>query len=390
MEKKTKKLDASLEVIEFSKYTKPVVEPSISTKWTLNGDNNSFFKYVKQCYEGSVTNQAIINGFVNYIYGEGLVSNKENFNVYKYISRKDVRLMTLDFKTYGGYAVQVIWNRAEKLEDKKPVLFKYFPIYKLGLNIDKKTLQVNGYWYSYDWENSSKYKPQFFQKFDGNYKFDEKNQVGYDVELFVVQRASSDPFFANPDYLPGLQYAELEMELANSSINHIKNGFQATKVINVPFVPETEEAREEMTIKLKSQTTGTNQTNQALVQFNSKPEQKLTVDTLEITELNQQYVHFDEVSEKKLIVAHSAPPILFSGSREGGGLGNNSEEIETATKMLYRKTINPMREDFLDGLEYLFKEIDSNIQLSFKDFEEFNGQDTEGKTIEEPKKQETV
>lgn len=365
------KLNPSIDVIQFSKYVKPVVSPVISSKWVLNGDNNSFFTYIKECYEGSVTNSAIINGFSNYIYAEGLISNIEGFNINKYMSKKDIRLMVLDFKTYGGYAVQVIWNSAEKIEDKEPIRFQYFPIYKLGLNLDKDTKEINGYWYSYDWDNSSTFKPQLFQKFDGNYKVHPETNEGYDIEIFVVQRASSDPFFANPDYLPALQYAELEMELANSSVNHIKNGFGATKVINVPFVPETEELRLEMTNKLKRQTTGSKSTNEVIVSYNEKPDFKIEVESIEITELNQQYAHFEEVAEQKIIVGHSAPPILFSGSREGGGLGNNSEEIQTATKMLYRKSIKPMREDITDGLDYLFSFVQDGVQLSFKDFEEF-------------------
>lgn len=370
----------TFELFQMSKYTKPSIEPSISTKWTLNGNNNEFFSYIKQCYEGSVTNQSIINGIKNYIYAEGLVSENLDFNIYKYISRQDIKLIVLDYKIYGQFALQVIWNSAKKLEDKRPIYFKYIPVYKLGLNIDKNNQETTGYWYCFDWSNQGKYKPQPFQKFDGRYKFDEKNQIGHDVEIFVVQRTSSDPFFSTPDYLPALQYAELEMELANSSINHIKNGFQVGKVVNVPFIPETEELRDELKRQIKKETTGTNASNSVIVGFNDNPDSKITVDTIEVDGLNGQYVHFDEVSEKRIIVGHSAPPILFSGSRDGGGLGNNSEEIKTATQMLYRKIINPMREDILDGLTYLFSFVEPQPRLKFKDFEEFDGLEQETNT----------
>ena len=245
------------------------------------------------------------------------------------------------------------------------------PIYKLGVNIDKKTQDVNGYWYSFDWSNQGKYKPRFFQRFDGSYKYDETEQKGEDVEIYVVKRVSSDPWFSDCDYSAGLQYAELEMELANSSINHVKNAFQAGKIVNVPYVPETEELREQVKRKIISQTTGSTNTNFTIVGFSDKPDSKITIDNVQVAELNSQYQNFEEVAEKKLIVAHSAPPVLFSGTREGGGLGNNAEEIKTATQSLYRKHIYPMREDILDGLEFLFSFVEPLPKLEFKDFEEF-------------------
>lgn len=360
---------SDLVTVEYSKYIKKTVKPSTSAEWTLNGDNNSFFEYIRECYNSSPTNGTIINAFHKYIYGGGMI-DKNGVNIYKYISKKDLKLMTLDFKLYGGFGVQVIWNSAKNLEDKKPIRYRYLPIRKVGLNINNE-MEVNGYWYCYDWNDRGKYPPQFFQKFDGNYKIKEDSEdEGYDTEIALIQRTSSDEFFSNPDYLPGLQYAETEMELSNTSINHIKNNFQPSKIVNIPFEPETEELKEEYRRNILKNIQGTTNSNNVIVAFNQTAENKISVESVEITDLNAQQVWFAEEAERKLIVAHSAPPILFSGSREGGGLGNNSEEMKTATDMLYRKIINPYREDILDGLTDLLKHSEPNIDLEFLDFKE--------------------
>jgi len=81
-------------------------------------------------------------------------------------------------------------------------------------------------------------------------------------------------------------------------------------------------------------------------------------------------VFYSEEAERKLIVAHSAPPILFSGSNQGSGFSSNADEIAVATKGLYRRHINPMREVILNGLGSIFSLIDPKIKLDFKDFEE--------------------
>ena len=95
-----------------------------------------------------------------------------------------------------------------------------------------------------------------------------------------------------------------------------------------------------------------------------------TIDQVETPNLNQQNVFYSEEAERKIIVGHSAPPILFAGSGNSNGFSNNADEIAISTKQLYRRNINPMREVILDGLIKVFKVIDSKYNLDFKNFEE--------------------
>ena len=363
--------DYSIEVINFSAHLPIDIKPVIGRKWVLNGEENSNYKMIKDAYDDSSTNAAIINAYINYIHANGLIDasesdvKKRKTNITKHLSKADTKLIVQDFKTYGGYAVQIIWNSAEKVEDKRPLLIKYIPIFKLGLNIDKD-MDIDGYWYSFDWTEKNRYKPKFYPKYTGSYT------EGQDVELLIVQRASSNPFFAQPDYISGIRYAQLEGELANSAFNHVINGFQGTKVVNCNNgVPPTEELKAQYKAKILRNLTGTNNTNKVIVSFNASKEKNIEVTDIPVPELNQQYIHFAEEAERKLIVAHSAPPVLFKGSREGGGLGSTADEIEVATKSLYRKTIDPMREEILDGLMEIFKGINPTVELDFLDFEEF-------------------
>lgn len=371
--------DIKVEVIQLSKYEAPDVEINLSSNYILNGENNSYFEYIKDCYKNSPTNSSIINSITNYIVGEGLIDIKNpQTDLTKLISKFDLRLMALDYKTYGGFAIQVLWNAAEKAIDKKPVKIKYIPIYKIGLNINDE-MEVDGYWYSFDWSNKPKFTPKFFHKFDGNYKgINEELETDPNIEILVIQRPSSNDFFSNPDYQSGLVYAEMESELSTSAISHIKNGFQGGAIINMNGgVPPTEDLKKEYKRKIISELTGTNNTNKLIVSFNENAEQAMTVDRIDVAELNAQYESFDENAERKLIVAHSVPPLLFEGVRSGGGFSSNAEEIKNATQSLYRKNINPMREVILDGLQFVVNFINPDIDLEFKDFDSFNEEEEE-------------
>jgi hypothetical protein len=84
------------------------------------------FKYIKDRYNGSPTNAGIINSYVNYIIGEGLIEIS-NFNINKYISKRDIRLICQDYKLYGQFTLQIIWSQGSKVlkEEPYPIQFKH-------------------------------------------------------------------------------------------------------------------------------------------------------------------------------------------------------------------------------------------------------------------------
>lgn len=354
-------------VVKFSAYQPIDIKPLYGRKWVTNGLNNVNFKTYKDAYDDSPTNASIINAFVNYVYGEGLIDTagyeKCYTNVKSIISQEDILLICQDYKTYGGYAAQIIWNAATRLEDRKPLKIEYMPIYKLGVNYDGEN-KVDGYWYSYDWANRARYQPKLYPKFTGK-------DNGNNLEILYVRRPTAEPFFPIPDYLSGLFWASVEGELANSALHHFKNSIEDLTIINYNNgrILNREVAIEEAD-KIRDNVVGTNNRSRVIVAFNDGVEEAVVVDRISPPELNQQNVFYAEEAERKLIVAHSAPPVLFAGSNSGSGFSSNADEIAVATKGLYRRHINPMREVILNGLQSVFDLINNEIVLDFKDFQE--------------------
>ena len=347
---------------KFSKFQPIDIKPRQGQDWILNGTNNSNFDIYKDAYDDSPTNSAIIDAYVAYMYGEGLYDMASGANLKQYISNEDSLLLCQDFKTYGGTSLQVFFDPSTK----KPFRFKYAPIYKLGVRYDMQSLEVRGYWYSYDWKNRYKYTPKFYPKFEGFYQ-------GNPVEILYIRRPTAEPFFPVPDYISGIPWAEVEGELGNAAINHFKNGIESLTVVNYnQGRQESPELNKIEADKVRKMIGGSENAGKIVVSFNDSLEEAVAIDRLAPPDLNQQNVFFAEEAERKLIVAHSAPPILFAGSNQGNGFSNNADEIAVATKMLYRKKINPMREILTSGLKQAFDLIDATINPWFKDFAEEN------------------
>ena len=67
-----KKFKDGIHVLNLSSYTAPEVMESKRYDWVEYGDDNEYFKYLIDRYNGSPTNNAAINGIAEMIYGKGL------------------------------------------------------------------------------------------------------------------------------------------------------------------------------------------------------------------------------------------------------------------------------------------------------------------------------
>lgn len=341
-----------LQHFEMSAYETGITKPDLANRHTLNGHNQSNYKRYQDAFDDSPTNAFIIKNIVNYIVGDGLVDKSGTINPHNYLSKQDLRLLCLDFKVFGNCHPQIINNL------NRPIKIKHTPTMRVGLNINHSTMEVNGFWYSWDWSDKWKYTPQFISEFG----------KGATFELMHIKQISSQPFFAYPDWFSGLKSAKIEAALIDDAVNHVLRGFQGKTIININNGDMMLDA-EKQAIKeqVKKEWTGTENADGVTISINENASQAIVVDTIEPRGRNEQFVTYDETAEIKLMAAHSAMNILFS--RPGSnGFSNNAEEIATATDSLYLGVINPMREILLDGLNKIFKKINPSCEIDFVNF----------------------
>jgi hypothetical protein len=359
----------SNDVVKMSAWQPIEINPLVTQNGfniVCNGTNNSNYKTLRDAYDDSPTNQSIINSFVNFMYANGLKNIGSSLDISRYLDEDTVELICLDVKLFGGFCLQVIWNDSEK--DRQILRFEYVPIEEIAVEIDDRMVKprVVGYWHSEDWKRSGTYRPIACKKFDGTF------QGG--CELVIVQRVTKNKYYPLPDYFSGINYCIAEGYLGQNTKTHFQFENKITTVINFNGGKQgsgSETVKEERAKKIKEDYTGGSPKHHVVVSYNTDSLDATTIDQVETPNLNQQNVFFAEECERKIIVAHSAPKILFSGSNNASGFSSNADEILVATKEMYRRNINPLRKVVIDGLTKLFKLIDVNVVLEFQDFEEF-------------------
>tara|TARA_R110000744_G_scaffold82750_1_gene162579 strand:+ start:13973 stop:15649 length:1677 start_codon:yes stop_codon:yes gene_type:complete len=349
-----------IKVIKLNNYVKPIIQEIRGKDWILNGHNNSYFDYVYDRSIGSPTNATILNGYRNLYYGRGLKARdaaRKPLQFAKLLTampNKEMRKVISDYAVQFNAAFQVIPNK------NGTKTARYIDIKKLAFDKVDEEGEVNGFWYSSDWSDIRQYAPTYFPKYGkGN---------GKEIEIIYINKSQDDSkYYSLPEYQSGLQYAEMEEEISNYYINHIKNGFSYGYIVNMNNgVPADEEQREEIERRIKAKMTGSSNAGNIIISFNEGKEASVEIVPLEVSDSHKQWESINKQSEEKLMRSHGVvSPVLF-GIKDNSGLGNNAQELQTALSLTMDMRINPEQDVLIDAITPFLMDQGITLDLYFE------------------------
>lgn len=363
---------SNLHILELSAYTTPEIKEVTRKEWVLYGEDNNHFQYLIDRYQGSTTNSAIINGVAKMIYGKGLSatdSNKKPEAFAQMISlfkKNDLRKFAMDRKLLGMAAFQVTYDKGIV---KK---VSHFPMETLRAEKANADGEIEAWYYHPNWaEKRHSEKPKRIKSFGTG------NKKG--SEIYVLKPYVSGFYYYSPvDYAGALPYALLEEEISDYLINDTLNGFSGTKVVNFNNGIPDQAKQNEIKNSVLNKLTGT-KGEKVIVAFNNNTESKTTVEDLPLNDAPQHYEYLSDECFKKLIVGHRVTSPMLLGVRDGSsGLGNNADEIKTATLLFDNIVINSYQEEITDVIDDILAVNDISLKTYFKTLEPLDFIETEG------------
>ncbi len=366
----------NIHILNLSKYTSPEIVEVKNKEWVNYGAYNNYFGYLINRYKGSATNNAIINGMAKMIYGKGLDATDSNRKPEQYaqmrsiISKECLKNAIMDRKLLGMAALQVTYDK------DKVKKVSHFPMQTLRAEKCNEDGEIEAWYYHPDW---SAMKPS--DKPTRINAFGYGNKKGN--EIYIVKPYVTGSYYYPPvDYQGALPYALLEEEIADYLINDTINGFSGTKVVNfnngVPDKEKQLEVKSDVLNKLKG-----SRGEKVIVAFNNNAESKTTVDDIPLNDAPAHYQYLSDEAFRKLIVGHRVTSPMLLGVRDGNsGLGNNADEIKTATLLFDNLTIKTYQEEFTDGIDEILAINEISLNLYFKTIQPLEFTDTEGMDAE--------
>ncbi len=349
-----------IHIVNLSSYTAPEVVESKKHDWVGYGEDNMYFKYLIDRYNGSPTNNAAINGIAEMIYGKGLEATDSEdkpreYEKMKSLFKKDcMKKVCYDYKMMGQASLQIIYSK----DHSEIVEVSHIPVETLRAE-KASNGEIKAYYYSNDWEDV---KPT-----DNLKRISAFGTSQDGIEILYIRPYRAGYYYYSPvDYQGGLQYSELEEEIANYHISNIQNGLQPSMLINFNNGTPDKEARDMIERAIYDKFSGTSNAGKFILAFNDSKELAATVDPIMINDAHQQYQFLSDESMKKVMVSHRIVSPMLVGIKDNSGLGNNAEELQTASLLMDNTVIRPMQVTILDELEKILEFNNIDLDIYFK------------------------
>ena len=289
-----------------------------------------------------------------------------------------VRKLCYDLKLMGQCSMQVIYSK-----DRKSIAqVEHIPVENLRAEKCNDKGEIEGYFYSDDW---SKVK-----NVDQTTRIPSFGSSKENIEIIYVKPYRAGyKYYSSPDYAGGLQYAELEQEISNYHLNNILNGLAPSMLINFNNGTPNAEERQALENRIYSKFSGSSNAGKFILAFNDNPESAATIEPIQLSEAHQQYQFLSDESSKKVMVSHRVVSPMLLGIKDNSGLGNNAEELKTASTLMDNTVIRPFQMLLIDAFDSILAYNQMSLKLYFKTLQPLEFTDLENVEDAETKEEET-
>jgi hypothetical protein len=355
-----KESKSEISFVNLSTYTSPEVTEVPNQEWVGYGEDNNYFQFLIDRYNGSPTNNACINGISQQIYGKGLGATDSNRKPQQYaemitLFKKDiVRKLCYDLKLMGQCAMQIIYSK----DRTKIAQIEHMPIETLRAEKCNEDGDIPAYYYFKDW---SKLKPS-----DKPLRIPAYGMSKENIEIYYVKPYKSGFYYYAPvDYQGGIQYAELEEEISNYHLNNIMNGLSPSMLINFNNGTPNPQERELIEQRIAQKFSGTSNAGKFILSFNDNKEAQAEITPVQLSDAHNQYQFLSDESQSKVLVAHRVVSPMLLGIKDNTGLGNNADEIKTASLLMDNTVIRPFQELLIDCFDNILAYNNIALNLYF-------------------------
>lgn len=303
------------------------------------GDDNHFPDFLQICRRKSATLGTIINGFVDYILGDGIEVGQRAGAFAQEVNRRHdtledlVRQIAEDYTTYGGFAVQVIYSKMGTVAELYALDFAKVRSSKYN---DVIYYYPKGTLYSSD----RKQYP----------RFDLDKRIGVSSQIYYFKNGSRMTY-PTPMYVGALDDIQTEINCSQYNLTSISRGFMARYIFNLPDNGSlTDEQKGLVEQGIKEKFCGADVDTNFMLHWTLNGE-RLEAEKLDSDDTNERYITVKRDARENIYTAFRATPNLFGLPSETTGF--NAQEYSQAFKLFQKTVIRPMQKE----IERVFAKI---------------------------------
>jgi len=325
------------------------------------GADNMYPLFLLELYNnyGSPLNKAIINKKTKMTAGFGykdILDPKLKEWAKKNNLERLLLYLAKDFMIYGGFAIEIIWNREGTSFD-----INYLPIHTLRIGLKENEEDQDYYWYSSDWGQYKKeeYKPEYIKKFDA------KDRSGRQAIYYIEPNPAATSLYPIPDYSTAINFVDLDYQIGKFHLNQVRQGFAPSFILNfgtgIPTIDEQNQFFREFQRNFK----GADGAGKIMITYSDGGEQKPELIPIQLNDSDDRFILLQEMVEKNITQAHEMPVQLVSF--QPGKLGSTDErkELMAEFQTYYIAIKQNQMEEAINGI---LKEIGFTEEIVLNDY----------------------
>mgnify|MGYP003110267952 FL=1 len=347
--------------VNLSSFVLPEIkEETGKFKFVKFGENNDYFQVLIDRYVGSPTNHAIINSISQQIYGKGLNATDANKKPEEYammirmFSKECVRRLCTDLKMLGQCSAQIIYSKNRT----KIVKVEHLPVETLRAEKADENGKIPAYYYHKNWADLKQgEQPRRIPAFGMSQE---------PIEIFYIKPYKPSFFYYSPpDYQGCVQYCMLEEEISNYLINYVQQGLSPSMLLNFNNGIPNQEERELIESRIAQKFTGSNNAGKFVLSFNDSKDTAADLISVPVNDAHLQFQTLSDEAAKKIMVGHRVTSPMLMGIKDQSGLGNNADEIKTASLLFDNVVIRAFQELLISSFDQILAYNDITLNLYF-------------------------
>ena len=333
--------------------------------WVEWGERNLYPEYILELSKTAPTLHSVIAGTVDYVAGDDatlswpfivdVLLNKMNRKGEQLSTQ--VRTVSEDIVTYGGFALQVIRSLAGKVVE----------VYRVPLRFLRSNKENTVFYYSEKWkEGRRKFVeyPAFMDFTDEQWATLTPEQRQRHLSSIYYYKQSTSQVYPEPLYCAAVKDCETERCISDYHLNAINNGFSSSAVINFNNGVPSDEIQEEIQKAVNEKFAGHTNAERILISFNDNKENGVTIDEFQGRDFGAKYKALSSHVRQQIFTSFRANPNIFGIPTES--LGFSSEEYESSFKLFNRTVVRPMQRAICDAYNRILAQY--GITVTIKPF----------------------
>ena len=304
------------------------------------GAQNDYPEYILNLYRKSAKHQAIINGKVTYITGNGLTSENDTPQAAIFLAKANekqswnelIKIICLDVENNGGFYLQCI----PKLGG---VGYNYYHIPFKRIRIDESE---SCFFYKKDWKNWN----------DQSMEYPKFKPGIQEASIFYFKEYNPDgDVYPLPSWVASCNWIESDIEVSKHTLTNALTGFSASKFINFYNGEPDERKKKSIQARFENAATGS-EGKKILIGFNNDPSKKPTIDDLGTSDLTKEdFTQIDNLITNNIFSGAGVTHPLLFGIVQEGKLGS-ATELKTAYEIFKNTYITAKQRQLESAVNY--------------------------------------